>query len=126
MQSPQILRSLVSLATGIGLLLLAGNHSLPLAESSFAPQSLCHSALGVLIKVIMWAASDVGRAFFSVGIGAGALVSYLCNHRLKEARELGAAIATLLVFVIIAVATTNGGIPDGSCRPEIQALRAND
>ncbi len=125
MQSPQILRSLVNLATGLGLLLLASNHSLPSAETLFVPQSLCPSELGALIRVIMWAASDVGRGFLSVGIGTSALVSYLCSHKLREARELGVAIAMLLLFLIIAVATTKSGIPDEPCRTAAQALQAN-
>ena len=125
MPSPHILRSLIRLASGLSLLMLAGSRSLPLAETSFDAQALCLSTPGTLFQFLMWATSDIGRAMLSVGMGASAVISYLCNHRLKEARELGVAIATLFLFLIVAAVTARGETPDLTCRHSVQPMRSS-
>lgn len=125
MPSPHILKSLISLASGLSLLMLAGNHTLPLAEPQFDVRALCLSTPGTLFQFLMWATSDLGRAMLSLGMGASAVISYLCNHRLKEARELGIAMATLFLFLIIAVVTAKVETPDLTCHRPAQSMHSS-
>ena len=122
MNAPKIVGSLVGLVTGLGLLLAASKSALqPEAGSVF--QTLCtFPALSQLVLFLMWAASDVGRTLLSAGVVVSTVVSYLFNHRLREARELALAITLTALMLILAAASASSGAHDKKCLEHQNAL----
>lgn len=120
MRIPPILRSLTTLVSGLSLLLLVEAPPPSLDESPTYAQFLCPSTLGTLMRLAIWATSDAGRTLLSAAIAGCAVVSYLSTHKLREARELGGAIATLLLFLLIVVVSTKFDALDLACHHLIQ------
>jgi|GEM_PF-3994609 len=118
MQKYSMFKSTLSLGSAIALLLLASIH-FPLKEIlSHSTLQCTHSPVTGLVRVLTWALTEQGQAIITAVIGGGAIMSYLCSHRMREARELGAAILALLIFVVFGVVKTQVRAEPKACAQE--------
>jgi hypothetical protein len=116
MRTSEMLRSAFRLAGVITLLVLAGTKQFPLAETLKDPGWSCDTGLFMsVLRALIWAFSDQGRAAIAAVIAGMATLSFLRTHPLAEAREFGAGVLVLLAFLFFSAVQSGAGSDSKTC-----------
>jgi hypothetical protein len=102
MRTSNMIRSGFRLMSAVTLLALAGMKQLPHMDAlTWAKWQCGPMLLAALVRAVVWAFSDQGRAVITAAIAVMATLSFLRGHPLPEARELAVAILALLAFLFL-------------------------